>query len=125
MADNILRTYGDESIKEDVSKLVEILSYRENWFLTHLQKTKAISTIHSVLVDTLETPGSNAIEEAADYTYKSRTTPQRRTNIVEFIAIPIRVSLAEQWVQHYTGENELARQTAKALIEWGNSAEYD
>ncbi len=123
--DNILRTYGDQSIREDVLGLVEILTARENFFLTNLRKTTAISTIHSTLTDTLTTPGSKAISEAADYTYSSLTTPTRLTNIVEFIAEPIKVSLGQQWVEHYTGENELARQTTKALINWGNSAEYD
>lgn len=125
MADNILRTYSDVNIKEDVLGLVEILTARENYFLTNLKKTTAISTIHSTLTDTLATAASGAVAEGADYTYNTLTTPSRVTNIVQYVAEPIKVALAQQWVEHYTGENELARQTTKALINWGNKVEFD
>jgi len=124
-ADNILRTYGDESRKESVLPLVEILTAKETWFLQNLGKTKATDTIHTTLVDTLRTAGSQAVEEAADYSYLSTTTPTKVQNIVEFIAIPIRVSFAQRWVDKYTQQDELTRQTTKALVEWGNAAEFD
>lgn len=123
--DNILRTYADVSIREDVGSLVEILTARENWFLNNLQKRTAISTIHNVLTDTLATAASAAVEEAADYSYGALTTPSRITNLVEIIATPIKVAHAQQWVEKYTQEDELTRQTTKALINWGNSAEFD
>lgn len=123
--DNILRTYSDVSIKEDVSSLVEILTARENYFLNKLQKVNAISTIHNNLVDNLKTAASGAVEEAADYSYNVLTTPTRLTNLVEIIAQPIKVALAQQWVEKYTGQDELVRQTTKALEDWGNSAEFD
>ena len=47
------------------------------------------------------------------------------TNIIENVAIPFRVSRTQQAIQHYQGENELSRQTTKALKEWGNDAEFD
>jgi hypothetical protein len=47
------------------------------------------------------------------------------TNIVEFIAIPYRVSYAQSWSEKYTGQDELTRQTTKAITDWGNSAEFD
>lgn len=123
--DNILRTYGDASIKEDVLSLVETLTATENWFLTNLGKTTAINTVHSTLVDTLRTPASAAVGEAEDYTALARTTPTRLTNIVEHIAIPFKVSRTAQAVERYTGENELTRQTTKALKDWSNAAEFD
>ena len=46
-------------------------------------------------------------------------------NIIENVAIPFRVSRTQQAIQHYQGENELSRQTTKALKEWGNDAEFD
>lgn len=87
----------------------------ENWFVNNLGKTVAINVVHHTLTDILETPASNAVEEAADYTAKTRTTTSRLSNIVEKIAVPFKVDRTQQLVQHYYGENELARQTTKAL----------
>lgn len=125
MADNILRSYGDNQIKNDILGLVEILTARENWFVNNLGKSVAINNIHITLTDTLATPASNAVGEGEDYTALARTTTSRITNIVEKIAVPFKVDRSQQLVQHYYGENELARQTTKALSEWGNSAEFD
>lgn len=124
-ADNILRSYGDNAIKADVLGLVEILTAREDWFLTNLGKTVAISTVHSVLTDTLRTTATAAVAEGADFTALARTSTSLVTNIVEKVAIPFKVDRTQQLVQHYYGEDELARQTTKALAEWGNAAEFD
>lgn len=123
--DNVLRTYGDQAIREDVLGIVEILTARESWFMNNLGKTVAISTIHSTLVDTLRTPGSAAVAEGASYSALASTTPTRLTNLVEKVVVPFKVSRIEQEIQHYYGEDELARQTTKALADWGNSAEFD
>ena len=125
MADNVLRTYGDVSRKDSVLPLVEILTARENYFLNNLGKTTTTDTVHVTMTDTLSTPGSAAVEEGAAYSYRTLTTPSRLTNIVEFVAIPFRVAFAQSWIEKYTGEDELARQTSKALADWGNAAEFD
>lgn len=125
-ADLILRTYGDSAIREDVVfNQIEILTARETQIMNQLGKTTAISTIHSYLTDTLRTAASQAVEEGADFTALANTTPSRLTNIVEIIAVPFKVSRTQQQVEHYTGQNELERQTQKALMDWGNSAEFD
>lgn len=125
MADNIVRSYFDVAIKQDVLGLVEILTAREDWFLSNLGKNVAISTVHSTLTDTLATPASQAVAEAEDFTALARTTTSLITNIVEKIAVPFKVDRTQQLVQHYYGEDELARQTTKALADWGNAAEFD
>lgn len=123
---NNLLTYGDVSRKEDVVlNMVEILTAEENQLLSGLGKTKAIDEVHSFLVDTLRTPASAAYQQGADYSFNALTTPTRLTNIVQEIAIPIRVSRKQQAVQHYHGRNELERQLSKALMDWGNAAEFD
>lgn len=121
--DAILRSYGDVGVKEDVVGLVEILTARETYFLNGLGKTVAISTIHNYLTDTLRTAASQAVPEAVDYTALALTTTSRTTNLVEKIAVPFKVDRTQQFVQHYYGENELARQTTKSLADWGNAAE--
>jgi hypothetical protein len=127
-SDAILRTYGDSAIREDVVlNAVEILTARETQIFNMLGKTEAIQTIHNYLTDTLRTPSLNglAVEEAADYTANANSTPSRLTNIVQILALPFKVSRTQQQVAHYTGQNELARQTQKALMDWGNAAEFD
>lgn len=121
-----LLTYGDSSRREDVVlNAIEILTATESQIMNQLGKTAAIDTVHSFLTDTLATAASAAVEMGAAYTYTTRTTPSRQTNIVEEIAIPIQVSRPQQVVQHYHGQNELQRQLNKALLEWGNAAEFD
>ena len=126
MGDEILRTYGDVSVKEDVVlNAIEILTAKEEQIFNIIGRSQAIATVHSYLVDTLETAASGAVGETGDYTASAITTPTRLTNIVEFIAKPFKVSRAQQLVQHYHGENEKERQTRKALMNWANSAEFD
>lgn len=122
----VLQTYGDSTIKTDiVLNSVEIISAREDGIFSMLGKTEAIAMVHSYPVDTLATAGSQAVEQGQDFTYLARTTPTLLTNIVEEIAIPIRVTVPQQTVQHYHGQNELDRQLAKGLIEFSNAVEFD
>jgi len=125
MASELTTYTGKDVIKPDVLPLVEILTAKENWFLTNLPKSTATSTIHQTLTDTLRTTASAAVAEEGDYTNLERTTPSLISNIVEIIAIPFRVTNTAAQVQFYHNENELARQTTKALIEWANAAEFD
>lgn len=124
--DNILRTYGDTSIKEDVVlNAVEIITAKEEQIFNIIGRAVAISTVHSYETDTLDTAESAAVAEAADYTAGALTAPSRLTNLVEHIAKPFKVSRTQQLVQHYHGQNEKERQTRKGLINWANSAEFD
>lgn len=125
-SDAILRSYGDVSAREDVvMNAIEILTARETQIYNMLGKTAAINTIHAYLTETLRTAASQAVEEAADYTASANTTPTRLTNIVEIIAVPFKVSRTQQDIVHYQGQNELQRQTEKALMDWANAAEFD
>lgn len=123
--DEQVRTYGDVSRKDDVLALVEILTAKENYFLNNLGKSTAKDMVHITLTDTLRTAASAAVGESGDYTNLARTTPSRLNNIVEIIAIPFAVSRSQQQIQKYTNQNELSRQTTKALMDWGNAAEFD
>lgn len=123
---NAEQTYGDATIKTDiVLNSVEIISATEDGIFSMLDKTNAISTVHSYPVDTLATAGSIAVEQASDFTYTARTAPSLLTNIIQEFAIPIRVSQVQIDVQHYHGENELTRQLGKGLKEFSNGLEFD
>lgn len=121
-----LQSYGDVSRKDDVVlNAIEILTPTESSVFTAIGNSVARDSVHSFLVDTLATAASAAVEQAQDYTYTTRTTPTRLTNIVEEIAIPLRVSTLQTDIEHYQGTNELERQISKAMQEWGNAAEFD
>jgi hypothetical protein len=123
---NGLLTYGDVSRKEDVVlNSVELLTATEESALMLLGRTKAIDTVHSHLVDTLQTPGSKAVAMNTDFSLSALTTPTRLTNIVQEVAETFQVSYPAEKVQRYTGQDETARQTSKALKNWGNSVEFD
>lgn len=123
---NILRTYGDVAAKEDVVlNAIEYLTAKETQIMSMLGKTTAINTIHAYLTDTYATAASAAVGEGEDYTMGTLTTPSRLTNIIEIVAKPFAVTRTQQDISHYHGEDELARQTQKALVNWANAAEFD
>ena len=125
-SDAILRTYGDVSAREDVVRdAIEILTAKETQIYNLLGKSTAINTIHSYLTDTLLTAASLAVDEGADYTGSALSTPSRLTNIVEIVAKNFKVTRTQQDISHYQGQNELQRQTEKALMDWANAAEFD
>lgn len=125
MGDEILRTYGDVTIKQDVVALIEILTAREVWFYNNLSPSTAYATVHQTQVDTLPTADSLAVEEGTDLTAAAVSTPSLLTNLVQHIARPFKVSYVQQKVAHFSGENELNRQLTKALMEFANGAEVD
>lgn len=126
MADLILNSYGDVSRKDDVVlNAVEILTAKETSIFNMIGTTEAKDTIHSFLTDTLRTAASAAVSESADYSLSACTTPSRNTNIVQKVSIAYAVTDTQRAIDHYHGEDELARQTQKALMDWGNSAEFD
>lgn len=127
-SDAILRTYGDSAAREDVVlNAVELLTAQEAQISNMLGKTSAINTVHSYLVDTLRSQSVNAfaVEESADYTMSANSTPTRLTNLVEILSVPFAVSRTQQDISHYHGEDELSRQTGKALKDFGNALEFD
>jgi len=119
-------SYGDVSRKEDVVlNAIEILTAQENQIFNKLGKTTAIDEVHSFLVDVLDTPGTLAYQQGADFSNAALVTPVRLTNIVEEIAKKFAVSKKQEAIEHYHGQNELERQTSKSLMDWSNSAEFD
>lgn len=123
---NGLLTYGDVSRKDDVVlNAVETLTATENQVMSLLGKTDAIDTVHSYLVDTLQTAASKAVAMNTDFSLSALTTPSRLTNIVQEVAEAIQVARPQEKVAHYQGGNMTEYQTTKALKNWGNSVEFD
>ena len=125
MADT-LRSYGDSAAKESVVlNAIEYLTARETKIFNTLGKTGAIATVHSYLTDTLATAASLAVAEATDYSNTALTTPSRLTNLIQHSVKKYEVSRTQNQIAHFHGQNELQRQTQKALKDWSNSVEFD
>lgn len=125
-ADKILRSYGDSAAKEDVVlRAIEILTARETQIMNLIGNADAIATVHSYLVDVLDTAASLAVAESGDFSNTALVTPTRLTNLVQLMVKKFSVSRTQQVIEHYHERNELERQTEKALMDWANGAEFD
>lgn len=123
---NAYQTYGDVSRKEDVVEdAIEILTATEDNIQKSLGKTTAIDEVHSFLTDTLAVAGSLAVQQGADFSSAALSQPVRLTNIVQEVARTFTVSQKQVDIEHYTGGNELDRQTTKALKDFSNGVEFD
>lgn len=118
------KTYDDAAIKEDLANFIENISPVENWFTKNLQKTKATSTTHVNLVDTLKAPARNAVVEGADTVFADRTRPTRTDNLTQIIEVPFSVSDTLRWVEHAGFEDRYDYEADKAMKEWGNDLEH-
>jgi len=125
VASEILKTYGDSSIKEDVNSFVELLTYLETWFLNNLGKSQAFGPVHQTQTDTLPAVGSLAVQEGEDLSSATVTTPSLLPNIVQHVARTFQVSDVQRKVAHFNGEDMLAYQTTKAGKQIGNAMEFD
>lgn len=122
--DNLLRTYGDTSIAEDVLDMVEMLSPAEDTLFRTLGKSVARAMTHEWLVDTLATTAA-AGEEAAAFSATALNNPSRSVNVVETINLDFGVSDAQRAVDHYGFADRFAYEQQKALKGWRNAAEAD
>lgn len=123
--DEILRSYGDASKKEDVLGLIEILTAKETSIHNQLGKTSASSTVHETLVDTQDAAGSLAVAEGADFSNTALTTPTRLTNLVQEVKKRYSVTKIQRAIEHFQPQDELSRQRAKAMVDFANAVEYD
>jgi hypothetical protein len=124
-ADEILRSYGDASKKEDVLGLIEILTAKEDSIQNKLEKVSASGTVHETLVDTQDTAASLAVAEGADFTNTALTTPTRLTNIVQEVRKRYSVTKIQRAINHFQAEDEMSRQRAKAMTDFSNAVEFD
>lgn len=124
-ADNYKRTYGDVTIKESVLDQIEIFSALEDGFLSTLQKSVAINTVHVNLEEGLRTVQSRAQAEGADASLLATTAAVRKTNLTEIIGIPFGVSGTEKATSHYGFEDAYSHEAMKAMQDWTNAAEFD
>lgn len=123
-ADNLLRSFGDTSIAEDVLDLVEMLSPAEDTLFRTLGKSTAQALTHQWLVDTLSLNAASG-EEAAAFSASALNSPTRSTNLVENINYDFGVSDVQRAVDHYGFADRFAYEQGKAMKAWRNFAELE
>ena len=122
--DNILRTYGDTSIVEDVLDMIELLSPTEDTLFRTLGRTTAQANLHQWQVESL--PSSDgAAEEAAAFSAGASSTPSRSVNITEYIKADKSLSDRQRKSSHYGLSDQLAHQKILAMKAWRNNAEAE
>lgn len=84
MASEILKVYGDTSVREDVNAFVELITAVEAWFLNNLGKTQAYGPVHQTQVDTLNIKGgvykSSLIDSEAEMPTRRKLKHRERLN---------------------------------------------
>jgi hypothetical protein len=100
-----------------------MLTPAETPFLSSFPRTKAKSTLHEWMTDSLTAPATNAQIEAADYSYTKGTTPTRLTNRTQLFYTTWEVSDTVQASDPAGYESELARQKMKKMKEHARDIE--
>jgi hypothetical protein len=121
-----LQTYDDSARREDLIDVIGDVSPDNNPLMTLLATTSASGTYHEWLEDYISRPTSisKAVEGAAA-TYSDLTQPSRRGNFTNIITTTYRVSGTERAVNVAGMGDPFDYQSAKALREWKNQAEYN
>jgi len=120
-------TYGVGSAggnREDLSDKIYDLYPDDTYFLTNLAKTKASSTLHEWLGDTLVAAGSNINIEGNDGAFSSVVSPTRYANYTQIFKKEFIVSDTQEKVAKAGRRSEGARQTVKQMRELKNDVEW-
>jgi hypothetical protein len=120
-------TYGVGSAggnREDLADTIYDLFPDDTHFLTNLQKTKATSTLHEWLGDTIVAPGSNINREGNEGEFSSIVSPIRYANYTQILKKEFVVSRTQETVAKAGRRTEGARQTTKQMRELKNDFEW-
>ena len=120
-------TYGVTSAggnREDLADRIYDLYPDDTYFLTNLQKTKATSTLHEWLGDTIVAAGTNVNREGNEGEFSSIVSPIRYANYTQIFKKEFIVSDTQEVVAKAGRRTEGARQTIKQMRELKNDVEW-
>ena len=121
------QTYGVTSAggnREDLADKIYDLFPDDTYFLTNLQKTKASSTLHEWLGDTIVAPSSNINREGNEGEFSSIVSPARYANYTQIFKKEFIVSDTQEKVAKAGRRTEGARQSVKQMRELKNDVEW-
>ena len=101
--------------REDLSDKIYDLFPDDTHFLTNLQKTKASSTLHEWLGDTIVAASTNINREGNEGEFSSIVSPTRYANYTQIFKKEFIVSDTQEKVAKAGRRTEGARQTVKQM----------
>lgn len=120
-----LRTYGDETRREDLLDLIADVSPNENPLSTMLGTTEAKQTTHEWLEDYTARPTANTGQvEGFEATFSDLTQPSRRRNVTQIISETFKVAETSRAVDHAGQADPFSYQRDKAMERWKNRLEF-
>lgn len=120
-----LRTYGDETRREDLLDLIADVSPSQNPLATMLATTEAKQSTHEWLEDYTSRPVANTGSvEGFEATFSDLTQPSRRRNVTQIINETFKVSDTSRAVDHAGQADPFAYQRDKAMERWKNRLEF-
>lgn len=121
----VLKTTEVSHIREDLSKVITNISSVDVPFTNSLEKTKASSTKHEWLAETLRAPGVNAAVEGSDAPDTALVGPARLNNTSQVFVGTVMISSTLQAVDTAGGgKDELTRQGLKTIKEIKRDVEF-
>jgi hypothetical protein len=121
------QTYGVTSAggnREDLADKIYDLFPDDTYFLTNLQKTKASSTLHEWLGDTIVAASTNINREGNEGEFSAIQAPVRYANYTQIFKKEFIVSDTQEKVAKAGRRTEGARQTVKQMRELKNDVEW-
>lgn len=120
-----LRTYGDDTRREDLLDLIKDTSPHENPLATMLGTTEAKQTTHEWLEYYTARPTSNTGNiEGFEATFADLTQPSRRRNVTQIISETFKVSETSRAVDHAGQADPFAWQRDEAMKRWKDRLEF-
>jgi len=109
-----LQTYQAVGNREDLSDFITNISVKRAPLHSMLGKTKATSTLHEYLTDSLDAPALNAQVEGADATFGTLTPRTRLSNVIQNLAKYGQISDNQEAVLKAGVKSEVAYQIKKS-----------
>ena len=120
-----LRTYGDDTRREDLLDLIADVSPSDNPLSTMLATTEAKQTTHEWLEDYTSRPVANTGSvEGFEATFSDLTQPSRRRNITQIINETFKVSDTSRAVDHAGQADPFSYHRDKGMERWKNRLEF-
>lgn len=121
---NSYQTYQAIGNREDLIDVITMISPTKTPVLSMTASTRATSTLHEWLTDTLSSPTANAQVEGNDATAVAVTAPTRLNNYTQILDKKFIVTKTQEAVEKAGRSSEIGHQLQKSMKELATDIEY-
>lgn len=120
------RTYGDTSIREDLSDVIFQITPEDTPFASSIGNGRCTSSVHQWQKRSIRTRQFNAKPEGFTYDFTAFTAqfPTRVTNVTQIVANEVRYSETQQSIDHAGINDGFADQMAQEMVGHETSIEH-